>query len=48
MTDFMKARQENEINPENLGKICTRAADDEHLSGTVRQTYLVECTRGSD
>ena len=45
MTDFMKACQASEINPENLGKICNHAADDRHLSCAARQTYLAECTR---
>ena len=45
MTDYMKTCQANEVNPENLGKICNNAADDRHLSGTARQTYLAECTK---
>jgi hypothetical protein len=48
MTDFMKLCQASRVNPENLGKICNDAADNLHLSGTARETYLAECTRGAD
>lgn len=48
MTDFMKLCQASRVNSENLGKICNDAADNQHLSGTARQTYLAECTRGPD
>ena len=48
MTEFLAACRSASLNPENLQNICARGADSSKLSGTARNTYMRECTKGPD
>ncbi len=46
MTEFLTECRAGRINPENLGKICNAAADQDKLSSDARRSFLEICTKG--